>query len=323
MKAITRHRYGSTDELEFEELPVPDIGDDQVLVRVAAAGVGRDVWHLMTGMPYLLRLAGFGVRKPKQPIIGRDVAGTVEAVGADVTRFRPGDAVFGFADGSFAEFAVADEDNLAPTPAALGFEEAAALPVSGTTALEAARDRGRIQPGQRVLVTGASGGVGSLAVQIARAMGAEVTGVCSTTKADLVRSLGAAHVVDYTREDFTRSGVRYDVILDIAGNRRLRDLRRALTPKGRLVIVGGEGGDRITGGVHRQLRALLLSPFVGQSLTTFISSEAGEDLVELARLADAGQLRPAVDRTWSLGEAADAMRHLQDGHVRGKTVLAV
>ena len=195
--------------------------------------------------------------------------------------------------------------------------------MSGTTALEAARDRGRIQPGQRVLVTGASGGVGSLAVQIARAMGAEVTGVCSTTKADLVRSLGAAHVVDYTREDFTRSRVRYDVILDIAGNRRLRDLRRALTPKGRLVIVGGEGGDRITGGVHRQLRALLLSPFVGQSLTTFISSEAGDDLVELARLADAGQLRPAVDRTWSLGEAADAIRHLQDGHVRGKTVLAV
>ncbi|HAS12358.1 MAG TPA: NAD(P)-dependent alcohol dehydrogenase [Acidimicrobiaceae bacterium] len=322
MKAITRHRYGSTDELEFEELPRPEIRDDQVLVRVSAAGVGRDVWHLMTGMPYLMRIAGFGVRAPKQPIIGRDVAGTVEAVGADVTRFRPGDQVFGTADGSFAEYAVAEQDHLAAKPAALGFDEAAALPVSGTAALEAAR-RGRIQPGQRVLVTGASGGVGSLAVQIARSMGAEVTGVSSTTKTDLVRSLGAAHVVDYTRKDFTRNGVRYDVILDVAGNRRLRDLRRALTPKGRLVIVGGEGGDRLTGGVHRQLRALLLSPFVGQTLTTFISKELAEDLDELARLADAGQLRPAIDRTWSLGEAADAIDHLQDGHARGKTVLTI
>jgi len=322
MKAITRHRYGSTDELEFEELPRPEIRDDQVLVRVAAAGVGRDVWHLMTGMPYLMRVAGFGVRAPKQPIIGRDVAGTVESVGAGVTRFRPGDEVFGTADGSFAEYAVAEQDHLAAKPAALGFGEAAALPVSGTAALEAAR-RGRIQPGQRVLITGASGGVGSLAVQIARSMGAEVTGVASTTKTDLVRSLGAAHVVDYTREDFTRNGVRYDVVLDIAGNRRLRDLRRALTPKGRLVIVGGEGGDRLTGGVHRQLRAVLLSPFVGQTLTTFISKELGEDLDELARLTDAGQLRPAIDRTWSLGEAADAIGHLQDGHARGKTVLTI
>lgn len=322
MKAITRHRYGSTDELELEELPVPATNHDQVLVRVRAAGVGRDVWHLMTGLPYLMRIAGFGVRAPKQPVVGRDLAGVIEAVGADVTRFRPGDEVFGTADGSFAEYAVADQDHLAIKPAGLDFAEAATLPVAGTAALEAIR-RGRVQPGQRVLITGASGGVGSLAVQIARSLGAEVTGVSSTTKTDLVRSLGAAHVVDYTQDDFTRNGVRYDVILNIAGNRRIRALRRALTSKGRLVIVGGEGGDRLTGGVHRQLRALLLSPFLGQTLTTFVSKELGEDLAELARLADAGDLRPVIDRTWSLGDAADAIGHLQDGHARGKTVLDI
>jgi NADPH:quinone reductase-like Zn-dependent oxidoreductase len=321
MKAITRHRYGGVDAIEFEEMARPDVAADQVLVRVRAAAVGRDVWHLMTGLPYLTRVAGFGVRAPRQPVLGRDLAGVVDAVGTDVTRFSPGDEVFGVADGSFAEYAVADEDHLAHKPAVLTFEEAAAMPVSGSTALEAVRDRGRTRPGQRVAITGASGGVGSFAVQIARAMGAEVTGVCSTTKADLVRSLGAAHVVDYTREDLTGTGVRYDVIVDIAGNRRLRDLRRALTPSGRLVIVGGEGGDRVTGGSHRLLRALLWSPFVGQTLTTFISSERREDLEELARLAEADQLRPAVDRTWSLAEAADAITHLADGHTRGKAVL--
>jgi NADPH:quinone reductase-like Zn-dependent oxidoreductase len=323
MKAITRHHYGSTEAIQFEELPRPTIDDDGVLIRVHAAGVGRDVWHLMTGVPYMLRIAGFGVRAPKQPVLGRDVAGTVEAVGSNVTEFRPGDEVFGIADGSFAEYAVTDAAHLAAKPASLSFEESAALPVSGTAALEATRHGGPIGPGQGVLVTGASGGVGSLAVQVARASGAEVTGVCSTTKVDLVRSLGAAHVVDYTRQDFTRTGVRYDVILDVAGNRRLRDLRHALTPKGRLVIVGGEGGDRITGGIHRQLRALLLSPFVGQTLTTFISKERGSDLEELARLAEAGQLRPAVDRRWYLADAADAIRHLEEGHARGKIVLTV
>ncbi len=321
MKAITRHRYGSTDVVEFEELPRPTPAEHEVLIRVRAAGLGREVWHLMTGMPYLVRLAGFGVRAPKQPILGSDVAGTVEAVGAGVTRFVPGDDVFGFADGSFAGLAVAAEDKLARKPAGVAFEEVAAMPVSGTAALEAARDHGKIRVGDRVAITGAAGGVGSFAVQIARAMGAQVTGVCSATKADLVRSLGATHVVDYTTEDFTRSGIRYDVILDIAGNRPLRDLRRALQPDGRLVIVGGEGGDRITGGTHRQLRALALSPFVRQTLTTFISRERRDDLDELARLAEAGQLTPVIDRTWPLSAAADAIAHLHDGHARGKSVI--
>jgi NADPH:quinone reductase-like Zn-dependent oxidoreductase len=321
MKAITRHRYGGLDAVEFEELARPGMGDRDVLVRVHAAGVGRDVWHLLTGLPYLVRLAGFGVRAPKPPVLGRDLAGTVDAVGREVTRFRPGDEVFGFGEGSFAEYAVAAEDRLARKPAALTFEQAAAMPVCGTTALEAVRDRGRIRAGQRVAVTGAAGGVGSFAIQIARSVGAEVTAVCSTTKAELVRSLGADHVVDYTREDFTRTGQRYDVVLDIAGNRRIRDLRRALTPRGRLVIVGGEGGDRFTGGTHRQARAVLLSPFVGQALTTFVSRERAEDLAALAALADNGTVTPVLDRTWSLAEAADALRYLDEGHPRGKTVL--
>lgn len=321
MKAITRHHYGGTEALEFEEIARPAIEDDQVLVRVQAAGVGREVWHLMTGLPYLMRVAGFGVRAPKRPVLGGDVAGIVEAVGPGVTRFSPGDEVFGVANGSYAEYAAADEDRLAHKPAVLTFAEAAALPVSGTAALEATTHHGRVRAGQRVAITGASGGVGSFAVQIARSLGAEVTGVCSTTKTDFVRSLGAAHIVDYTRDDLTETGVRYDVIIDIAGNRRLRDLRRALAPEGRLVIAGGEGGDRLTGGVHRQLRAVLWSPFIGQTLTTFISKERLEDLEELARLAETGDLRPAVDRTWSLAEAADAIAHLTDGHTRGKAVL--
>ena len=289
-------------------------------MRVRAAGVGRDVWHLMTGMPYLVRVAGFGVRAPKQPILGRDVAGTVEAVGPGVTRFGPGDDVFGFADGAFADHTVAAEDHLARLPKASSFEEAAALPVAGTTALQAAA-HGQIRVGHRVAVTGASGGVGSLAVQIAVALGAEVTGVASTTKLDFVRTLGAAHVVDHTRDDVTRQDVSFDVIVDIAGNRRLRDLRRALTPNGRLVIVGGEGGDPLTGGTHRQLRARLVSPFIGQTLTTFIAKERCDDLEALARLADSGRLRPAIDRAWQLADAADALRHLAGGHTRGKHVL--
>ncbi|MDY7106180.1 MAG: NAD(P)-dependent alcohol dehydrogenase [Actinomycetota bacterium] len=321
MKAITRHRYGGTEALEFEELARPEIADDQVLVQVRAAGVGRETWHLMTGLPYLMRVTGFGVRAPKQPVLGGAVAGVVDAVGAGVTRFSPGDEVFGIAHGSYAEFAAADEDRLTHKSAVLTFEEAAALPVSGTAAVEATMHHGRVRAGQRVAITGASGGVGSIAVQIARSLGAEVTGVCSTTKTDFVRSLGAAHIVDYTRQDLTDTGVRYDVIIDIAGNRRLRDLRKALAPEGRLVIAGGEGGDRLTGGVHRQLRAVLWSPFIGRTLTTFISRERREDLDELTRLAATGELRPAIDRTWSLAEAAEALTHLTDGHTKGKAVL--
>jgi NADPH:quinone reductase-like Zn-dependent oxidoreductase len=323
MKAITRARYGGIDRIRFDSVPRPAAGKGEVLVRVHAAGVGRDVWHVMTGLPYMMRAAGFGLRAPKQRVLGRDVAGTVEEVGAGVTRFSPGDEVFGFADGSFAEYAVAAETHVAAKPAAVSFEEAAALPVSGTAALEAVSDHGRIVAGQRAAITGASGGVGSVAVQLAVALGAEVTGVSSGAKSDFVRALGAADVVDYTRADFTRRGLRYDVIIDIAGNRRLRDLRRALTPSGRLVIVGGEGGDRLTGGTHRQLRALLWSPFVGQTLTTFISTGQRAYLEELARLANAGVLRPVLDRTWTLGEAAGALRHLEAGHARGKSVLTL
>ena len=247
------------------------IGDDEVLVRVHAAGVDQGVWHVMAGLPYPIRLAGYGIRAPKNPVPGADLAGVVEAVGKDVTRFQPGDEVFGIGKGSFAEYARAREDKLAPKPANLSFEQAAAVAISGLTALQGLRDHGNVRPGQKVLIIGASGGVGTYAVQMAKAFGAEVTGVCSTAKVDLVRSIGADHVIDYTREDFAEGKQRYDVILDIGGNSSLSRLRRALTPKGTLVIVGGETGGRWLGGFDRQLRARLLSPFVGQTLTTFIS----------------------------------------------------
>ena len=244
MKAIVQDKYGSPDVLQLKDIDKPAVGDKDVLVRVHAADVDRGVWHLMTGLPYLLRLAGGGLRRPKVRVGGKDVAGRVEAVGANVTQFQPGDEVFGICHGSFAEYARANADKLAPKPANLTFEQAAAVPDSGSTALRGLRDAGKLKPGQHVLVIGAGGGVGTFAVQIAKALGAEVTGVCSTTKVDMVRSLGADHVIDYTRDDFTGSGQRYDLILDIAGNRPLSHLRRVLTRRGTLVIIGGEGGDR-------------------------------------------------------------------------------
>ena len=271
MKAIVRDEYGSPDVLELRDIDIPEIADDEVLVRVHAAGVGRDVWHVMTGLPYPIRLAGYGLRAPKNPVIGSDVAGVVEAVGKDVTRFQPGDEVFGIGKGSFAEYARAREDKLAPKPANLTFEQAAVVAISGLTALQALRDHGQVAPGQEVLIIGASGGVGTFAVQIAKAFGAHVTGVCSTTKVEMVRSIGADHVIDYTREDFAEGERRYDLILDIGGNSSLARLRRALTPEGTLVIVGGEGGGRWLGGTDRQLRATMLSPFVGQKLGTFVA----------------------------------------------------
>ena len=274
MKAIVQDTYGSTDVLRLRDIDQPEIAADEVLVRVHAAGVDRGVWHLMTGMPYPIRLAGYGLRAPKTPVPGSDLAGVVEAAGSGVTRFRPGDEVFGIGKGTFAEYARAREDQLAPKPANLTFEQAAAVAISGVTALQAVRDHGRVRPGQEVLVIGASGGVGTFAVQLAKICGAEVTAVCSTTKMDLVRSLGADHVVDYTRDNFAAGEQRYDVILDIGGNATLSRLRRALTPRGTLVIVGGETGGRWLGGYDRQLRALLLSPFVGQPLGTFVSSRA-------------------------------------------------
>jgi NADPH:quinone reductase-like Zn-dependent oxidoreductase len=324
MKAIVQDRYGSADVLEFRDIEEPVVGADDVLVRVHAAGCGPDVWHFMAGMPYMARLS-IGLRKPKVAVRGWDVAGTVEAVGANVTRFSLGDEVMGTAEqGSFAELASTPADKLVAKPAALTFEQAASLPISGVTALRAVRDEGRVQAGQRVLVIGASGGVGSLAVQIAKGLGATVTGVCSTAKADLVRSLGADDVIDYTREDFTDGSRRWDLIVDTAGRRPLSKLRRALTPKGTLVIVGGDGGGRWTGGFFRGvLRGPVVSLFVGQRLRGLATKIEQHDLVTLTELAEAGTVAPVIDRTYPLIEAADAVRYLAEGHAAGKIVITV
>jgi NADPH:quinone reductase-like Zn-dependent oxidoreductase len=323
MQAIVQHRYGTEPEdvLRLEQTGTPGIAASEVLVQVRAAGVDRGTWHLMAGQPYLARLLGFGFRRPKNPIPGMDVAGTVVAAGADVTRFRAGDEVFGTAQGSFASCAAAREDRLARKPARLSFEQAAAVAVSGLAALQGLRDAGRIRAGQKVLVIGASGGVGSYAVQLAKAFGAEVTGVASTAKTDLVRSLGADHVIDYTREDFADGRQHYDLILDIGGNSRLSRLRRALTPRGTLVIAGGEGG-RWTG-VGRQLRALMLSPLVRQRLTTYISKQDPADLETLRQLIDTGKVTPAIGRTYPLRDAAAAIRYLAEGQARGKTAITI
>jgi NADPH:quinone reductase-like Zn-dependent oxidoreductase len=324
MKAIVQDRYGSADVLEFRDIEEPVVGGNDVLVRVHAAGCGPDVWHLMTGMPYMARPA-IGLRRPKLAVRGWDVAGTVEAVGANVTDLRPGDEVMGTAEGgSFAELVIARPDKLVPRPANLTFEQAAAVPISGTTALRAVRDEGKVQPGQNVLVIGAAGGVGSLAVQIAKAFGAKVTGVSSTSKVDLVRSIGADDVIDYTREDFTDGSRHWDVIVDTAGRRPLSRLRRALTPKGTLVIVGGDGGGSWTGGFFRGvLRAPLVSLFVGQRLRGLATKVKQEDLVTLTELVEAGTVTPVIDRTYPLIEAPDAIRYLAEGHAAGKIVVTV
>jgi NADPH:quinone reductase-like Zn-dependent oxidoreductase len=323
MKAIVRDTYGSADVLELRDIDTPVVGDAEVLVRVHAAGVDQGVWHVMAGLPYPIRLAGYGLRAPKTPVLGADVAGVVEAVGNDVTRFRPGDEVFGIGTGSFAGHALARADKLAPKPAKLTFEQAAAVAISGLTALQAVRDHGKVQPGQQVLIIGASGGVGTYAVQVAKAFGAEVTGVCSTAKVDMVRSIGADHVIDYTQDDFADSGQRYDVIIDIGGNASLARLRRALTPKGTLVIAGGETDGRWLGGTDRQLRALALSPFVGQKLGTFVSREKHEDMLVLKELIEAGKVTPVIDRTYPLGDVPEAIRYLRAGRARGKVVITV
>jgi NADPH:quinone reductase-like Zn-dependent oxidoreductase len=323
MKAIVQDTYGSADVLELRDIDKPEIADDEVLVRVHAAGVDRGVWHVMTGLPYPIRLAGYGLRAPKTPVLGMDVAGVVEAVGSEVTRFEPGDDMFGIAKGAYAEYALALERKLAPKPANLSFEQAAVVAVSGLTALQGVRDHGKVRPGQKVLIIGASGGVGTYAVQLAKAFGAEVTGVCSTTKVDLVRSIGADHVMDYTHDDFAEGGQRYNSILDIGGNSSLSRLRRALAPKGTLVIVGGETDGRWLGGTDRQLRALLLSPFVGQKLGTFVSRENHEDMIVLKEFIESGKVTPVIDRTYPLSEAPEAIRYLQQGHARGKVVITV
>ena len=327
MKAIVRDRYGSADVLELRDVPVPRPGDGEVLLSVRAAGLDRGAWHIMAGEPYLIRLAGFGVRRPKRPGLGSDVAGIVEQVGAEVGGLRAGDAVYGTCGpasraASFAEYAVARPDRLARMPENLSFEQAAAVPVSAQTALQAVRDRARVEAGQRVLVIGASGGVGTFAVQIAKAFGAEVTGVCSTAKLELVRSLGADRVIDYTREEITDDGRRYDVVLDIGGNRPLGQLRRALASDGTLVFVGGEGGDRLTGGMGRQVRAMASSPFVKQRFETFfVAGENSTDLDALRQMIEAGDVRPAISSIVALRDVPAAIRDLGSGRVHGKIVI--
>jgi NADPH:quinone reductase-like Zn-dependent oxidoreductase len=325
MRAIVQDRYGTdpAEVLRLGTIARPAPGDAEVLVRVRAAGVDRGTWHLMTGLPRLMRLMGFGLSRPKQPNPGRGLAGTVVVVGRDVTGLARGDEVYGTGEGSFAEYCRADAARLAPKPAHLTFEQAAAVPVSGVTALQAVRDKARVVAGEQVLVVGASGGVGTFAVQIAKALGAEVTGVCSTAKTDLVSGLGADHVIDYSRADFADGTHRYDVILDTGGNSRLADLRRALAPAGRLVIVGGETGGRWLGGFDRQLRAAALSPFVSQKLGMLVSSEKGEDLSALGGLLQSGRVIPALDRTFPLPEVPQAIRHLAQGGARGKLVVTL
>ena len=321
MRAVVHDRYGSAEVLRAEQVPVPTPADDEVLVRVHAAGLDRGTWHLLTGKPYLGRLA-FGIRRPRNPVPGIDVAGTVVTVGSAVTRFGVGDEVYGFGRGTFAEYTCAKEGKLALKPANLTFEQAAVVPVSAVTALQGLRQVGRLESGQSVLVIGASGGVGSYAVQLAKAFGAQVTGVASTVKLDMVRSLGAEHVIDYTAEDFADGTRRYDLVLDIAGNPALTRLRRALNPRGTVVITGGEEGGSFSGGMNRQLRAVALSPFVGQRLAMFIAKQRASDLTELSKLIEAGAVRPHLERTYPLEEAATAIRHLEAGQVRGKVAIA-
>jgi NADPH:quinone reductase-like Zn-dependent oxidoreductase len=322
MQAIVQDTYGTAEVLELRDVPRPEIGDGEVLVRVRAAGVDAGVWHLMEGVPYAVRLVS-GIRSPKTAVRGLEVAGTVVDVGRDVTRFAPGDDVFGTCAGAFAEYATAGEGKLAAKPANLTFEEAAAVPVSGCTALQAVHHRGGVRADQRVLVIGAAGGVGSFAVQIAKAYGAEVTGVCSTGKVDLVEALGADHVIDYTVEDVADAGVRYDLVIDIAGNRTLSSLRRLLTDRGTAMLVGGEGGNRWVGRLDRPLRGLVWSLFLRQKMRNFIATEPLEDLLTLTELIEAGKVTPAVDRTFPLSEVPEAVRQQKAGRARGKLVVTV
>jgi NADPH:quinone reductase-like Zn-dependent oxidoreductase len=326
MTALVQDSYGSAPEqvLRLAEVARPSAGEGEVLVRVRAASIDRGTWHLMAGLAYPMRLV-FGLRRPRFANPGRNLAGTVEAVGAGVAGFRPGDEVFGVVagNGTFAEHVIARPDRLSAKPANLSFEEAATVPVSGSTALQAVRDHARVRAGESVLILGASGGVGSFAVQIAKAMGAEVTGVASTAKLDAVRALGADSVVDYTREDAVDGRRRYDVVLDIGGNRPLRRLRRALTPKGRLVIVGGETGGRWLDGLDRQFRAVLLSPFVRQRLGFFVNKENAADLAALRELIEAGLVAPAVDHAYPLADVPRAIRRLVDGQVTGKLAVTI
>jgi NADPH:quinone reductase-like Zn-dependent oxidoreductase len=319
MKAIVQRRYGPPEVLALEEMPRPEPGPDEVLVRVRAASVFAGDWHAVRGAPFFVRFVT-GLRRPRNPVPGIDLAGVVESTGPAVTDLRAGDEVFGFATGSLAELVCVPADHLARLPRNLTFEQAAAVPEAGMTALQGLRDRGRVRAGQRVLVIGASGGVGTFAVQIAKALGAEVTGVCGPANLELVRSIGADHVIDYTRTDVTTLADRYDVILQVAGTASPRRLRRALVPGGTLVLSNGQG--RVAG-VDRILAATVLDPFVREHLAAFVTNENGTDLGILADMLAAGQVRPVVDRTYPLAETADALRYLEAGHARGKVVIAI
>jgi NADPH:quinone reductase-like Zn-dependent oxidoreductase len=323
MRAIVQDAYGSSDVLRSAEIDRPEIAANEVLIDVAAAGMDRGTWHVMAGKPYLMRVMGFGFRRPKNLVPGLDVSGTVVLVGSEVTRFQPGDEVFGISRGAFAEYAAVREDKLAHKPDKLSFEQAAVVPISGGTAIQALRDAGQVQAGQKLLIIGASGGVGTYAVQLAKAIEAEVTGVSSTAKVELVRSIGADHIVDYTREDYLDGSKKYDLILDIGGNNRLSRLRRALTSKGTLVIVGGENGGSLTGGFGRQIRALLVSMFVSQRLTMLASKERYTDLEALSPFLENGQVVPVIDRTYPVTEVRAAMRHLEAGLARGKIAISI
>jgi NADPH:quinone reductase-like Zn-dependent oxidoreductase len=325
MKAIVQDGYGSADVLELRVIDAPTIGDREVLVRVRAAGVNVADWAIMSGLPYIARPM-YGLGKPTNRVRGTDVAGVVEAVGASVTRFRPGDEVFGWSGhlgGAFAEYASVSEGALVSKPARLTFEEAAAVPMAGTVAVLAVRDHGKVRAGHNILVNGASGGIGSFAVQIAKSLGAEVTGVCSTRNVDLVRSIGADHVIDYTKVDFTRTGQRYDFILDNVANRSLSDLRNALTPKGTLVPNGGGFNHRWIASAGRIVGAKLSFAFVGQSVVTFIASPKQENLAALSEFLEAGKVTPVIDRTYPLSEARQAIDHVGGGHARGKVVISL
>ena len=326
MKAVVNMKYGPPDVLEFTEVEKPIPKDDEVLLKVHAASVNPADWHLLRGDPYIARLQ-LGLRRPKHRVLGCDVAGQVEAVGKDVATLRPGNEVFGspFMNGfgAFAERASVSEDLLAPKPANLSFEQVAAVPLAASTALQGLRDHGRIEPGHKVLIVGASGGVGTFAVQIAKSFDAEVTGVCSTRNVKMVRSLGADHVIDYTVEDFARSGQEYDLIFQLAGTRSPSEFRRALTSEGTLVQISGDSSDRWIGPVDRIIKALVLSPFVSQKMASFTVNPNKEDLRFLKQLIEAGQLAPMIDRTYPLSETPEAIRYLENGHVRGKVVITV
>jgi len=319
MKAIVYHSYGSPDVLKHEVREKPTVRDNEVLIRVRAASVNPLDWRLMRGRPYFLRLM-LGLRKPKETRVGRDVAGEVELVGRNVTQFRPGDKVFGTCDGAFAEYACAFESKLAMTPVSIPFEEAAAVPIAGLTALQGLRDKGHIQPGQKVLINGAAGGVGPFAVQIAKALGAHVAGVCSTKSVDMIRAIGADHVIDYTQEDFTKGTERYDLILDNVGTHSLSACRRVLSPHGRLVIVGAK---RVGVVLARALQARVLSRFVGQKFEFFVASITTEDLKIMGEFIEAGKVRPVIDRRYRLNEVPLAIGYLEEGHARGKVVITM